>query len=154
MKPKFVTMLLDIGRQHFHASPRPIDFYVDSLRQLRNALPEGGLTCYGNVPEYCDRKLEFTDLISLVGAERFNRLEYIRCRGGGGSKGVQGESSWYHVLTHAKMFLLNEEWALDTSPGCMYWIDAGLCGHRLINPLLLGSASQREGFHIAEGQEV
>jgi hypothetical protein len=144
MNTVLVSLLMDIGRWKSGASPRPMDFYQSSLRRVREAGVE--VTVFGNA-EGADQFFSFSDLVSLLPAGVFDQLESIRCRTHGG--GIQGESSWYAAITHAKMFLLERVFGQNPLVDAVVWLDSGLAGHGLVSPENLKNINPPTGFHVA-----
>ncbi len=146
---KFVSAIVDIGRQRINRSARPISFYTGKLATLRERVRPYEVVVYGNVPGYHDIPFSFSDILGTIGRTNYDRLEYLRVTGE--FKGPQAGTSWYSALCLGKLALLVRELLKDQSLAHVYWLDAGSPGHTIL-PEVFRNFSPKSGFNLALSQ--
>ena len=118
-----------IGRDYWDQAQRPAEFYTAGLSKLRKACSARGirLTVFGN-SDAADVTLNFSDVISLLGGERFDRMERLRCTYPAGAY-TSRTSTWYCAVQHLKYALLQKVIQSDEESADFLWVDAGASSH-------------------------
>lgn len=146
MNYRYVTSVMNIGREKSHISCRKISFYSNGIPVLKRDMGDSAPVVYGNVPG-CDKELSFHDIVRAVGVDNFNDME--RLRASHHWPGVQGELTWYAPLQWTKLWLLAKELEDDKSLEAVYWIDSGIPTHGFFSAAPLASHKIVEGFHVS-----